>query len=77
MKNTPKAPGDRALMNIRYNYKYRKILGFIDTEVYLSSESGESYISHLPENYYNVSIFFVLMFLAVISMTVIKYQISI
>ena len=44
-------------MKIIYNYKYRKFLEFIDTKGYVSAESAYPCLSHLQENYYNVSIF--------------------
>ena len=56
MNNTPRVPGDRTLMDIRYNYRYQKVLGFIDTEGYGSNEPGVPYLSRYPDNDYNVSI---------------------
>ena len=43
-------------MDIRYKYRYQKVLGFSSTEGAVSTEPGVPYLSHYPENFYNVSI---------------------
>ena len=57
MESTPGVPGDRPLMAILYTYNYRKVLGFISTKGFGSTESGDPYLSRFPDIYYNVSVF--------------------
>ena len=56
MKSTPRVTGDRPPIDIGYKYNYRKVLGFIATKVYGSTEPGDTYLSHFPDIYSNVSI---------------------
>ena len=53
MKSTPRFPGDRPPMDIRYKYIYQKFLGFISTEGAGSTEPGLPYLSCYSEDYYN------------------------
>ena len=56
MKSTPRAPGERPLLTIWYEYNYRKVLGFISNEGGGSTEPGYPYLSRLPDIYSNVSV---------------------
>ena len=47
-------------MDNRYNYRHRKVIGFIDKEGDRSTEPGFPYLSQYPDNDSNVSIFPVL-----------------
>ena len=51
MKSTQRVPGGKPLLAIGYKYNYRKILGFIATEGYGSTEPGDTYLSLFPEIY--------------------------
>ena len=57
MRRTPRFPGGRPLIDIRYNYNYGKILWFISNEGAGSNEPGDPYLSRFPDMYFNVSIF--------------------
>ena len=54
MKITPRVLGDIPLMDIGYNYNSRKVLGFISTEGYGSTEPGDPSLSCLPDMFSNV-----------------------
>ena len=54
MKITPRVPGGISLLEIGYKYNYRKVLGFIATEGYVSPEPGNPYLSSFPVIYSNV-----------------------
>ena len=56
LKSTPRFPGERPLLAIRYKYNYGKVLGFIATEGAGSTEPGDPYLSRFPEIYSNVSV---------------------
>ena len=56
MKINPGVPGGRPLLNIGKKYNSRKVLGFIATEGYGSTESVDTYLSHFPDIYFNVSV---------------------
>ena len=56
MKSTQRVPGGKPILAIGYKYNYRKILGFIATEGYGSTEPGDTYLSLFPEIYSNVSV---------------------
>ena len=56
MKSTQIVPGERPLLAIGYKYNSRKVLEFISTEGYGSTESGDPYLSSFPDMYYNVSV---------------------
>ena len=56
LRSTPRVPGDRPFMEIGYKYNSRKVLGFIDTEGARSTEPGDTYLSHFPEFFSNVSV---------------------
>ena len=61
MKSTPRVPGDRPLMAIRYKYKYWKVLGFVAAEGGGSTDPGNPYLSCFSDNYsnvYNLPVFF-------------------
>ena len=53
---TPRVPSDRSIMNIRYKYIPRNVLGFIATKGVGSNEPGDTYLSCFPGNCYNISI---------------------
>ena len=57
MKSTPRVPGGIQLMAIGYQYNYRKVLGFISTEGYGSTEPGDPYLSCYLDIYSNVYVF--------------------
>ena len=44
MKSTPRVPGNRPLVTIRYKYKYWKVLELIDTDGYESTDQGDPYL---------------------------------
>ena len=56
LKINIRAPGDRPLMAIGYDYNYRRVLGFIATEGAESTEPGDPYLSCFPDIYSNVSV---------------------
>ena len=56
MKITQIFPGGRPLLAIGYKYNSRKVLGFIATEGYGSTEPGNTYLSRFPDIYSNVYI---------------------
>ena len=56
MKITPRVPEDRNLIAIGYQYNSHKSLGFIATKGDGIYDTGDTYLSHLPGNYYDVSI---------------------
>ena len=49
MTITPRVPGGRPLLVIRYKYNFRKILGFISTKGDGSTEAGDPYLSCVPD----------------------------
>ena len=57
MKSTPRVPGGRPLMAIGQKYNSRKVLGFISTEGYGSTEPGDPYLSHLSDIYSNIYVY--------------------
>ena len=57
MKSTPRVPGGIQLMAIGYKYNYRKVLGFISTKGYRSTEPGDPYLSCYPDIYSNIYVF--------------------
>ena len=56
MKSTPRFPGEIPLLAIGYKYNSRKVLGFIATEVAVSTEAGHPYLSCFPDIHSNVSV---------------------
>ena len=56
IKSTPIFTGGIPLLAIGYKYNYRKVLGFIATEVYGSTEPGDTYLSCFLDIYSNVSV---------------------
>ena len=56
MKSDPRVSGDKPLTVIGYKYRYHTVLGFIAMKGGWSTEPGEPYLSHYPDNYSNVSI---------------------
>ena len=56
IKITPRVPVDRPLMAIGYKYNSSKVLGFIATEIYGSTEPGYPYSSCFHDIYSNVSV---------------------
>ena len=48
MKSTPRVPSSIPLIDIGYKYNSRKVLGFIATEGYGITETGDNYLSHFP-----------------------------
>ena len=54
MKITPRDTGGIPLLDISYKYNVSKVLGFIVTEWALITAPGVSYLSRLPDIYYNV-----------------------
>ena len=50
LKSNPRVPGDIPLMDSR------KVLGFIATEGYGSTEPGDTYVSRFPDIFSNVSV---------------------
>ena len=56
MNSTPRVPGGRPLMYIGYKYNYSNVLVFIFTEESRINDPGDTYLSTLPENYFNCSI---------------------
>ena len=57
MNSTTRVPGGRPIVEIVYNYNYRKVLGLISTEGDGSTEPGDPYLSNFPDIYSNVDIF--------------------
>ena len=49
IKSTPIVTGGRPLLIIRYKYNSRKVLGFIATEGYGSTEPSDLYLSLFPD----------------------------
>ena len=43
-------------MDTGYKYKSQKVLESISTEGYGSTNPGDTYLSHFPDTYYNISI---------------------
>ena len=56
MKITPRVPGDITLMKVGGKYNYRKVIGFVNTEGSGSNNTGNTYLSSLPDTYYNIYI---------------------
>ena len=56
IKNDPRGLGNIPLMDIRYKYRYQKVLGVTFIEKSGSTEPGATELSHYPENYLNISI---------------------
>ena len=56
MKITPIFLVGRSLIYIGYKYNFRKVLGFITTEGGGITEPGDTYLSHFPYMYSNVSV---------------------
>ena len=56
IKINPRVPGGRTLLYIGYRYNSRKVLGFITNEGAGSNEPGDTYLSHFPGIYSNVSV---------------------
>ena len=56
LKSSPRFPGEILLLAIGYKYSYRKVLGFVATEVARSTEPVDPYLSSFPDIYSNVSV---------------------
>ena len=56
MNSNPRVPSGIPLLDIGYNYNSRKVLGFIATEGYGSTEPGDLHLSPFPDIYSNVSV---------------------
>ena len=56
MKSTPRVPGNRQIVAIKYKYNYRKFIRIIATEGDGSAEPGDPYLSRFPDNNTNISI---------------------
>ena len=54
MKSTPRVPGDRPVMAIKYRDNSRKLLAFISNEGGGSTEAGYPYLYCYPDNYSNI-----------------------
>ena len=55
LKNNPIVTGDRTPMSIGYRYNSSKFLGYIATEGSGSNEPVDTYLSHFPEIFCDVS----------------------
>ena len=56
MKSTPIFPVERPPLDIGYKYNSRKVLVFIATEGYGSTEPCDPYLSHFPDIFSNISV---------------------
>ena len=54
MNSTSRIPGGIPLLSIGYNYNSRKLLGYIATKGYESTEPVDPYLYRFPDIYSNV-----------------------
>ena len=79
MKITPRVTSGIPRMIIGYKYNSRKVLGFVATEVGISTETGDTCLSHLTDIFlmFLFASLLVLTCQAGISMPVMEYKITI
>ena len=56
MNSTTRVPVGRPLLVIGYKYNSSKVLGFISTEGAGIITPGDTYLSHFPHIYFNISV---------------------